>query len=295
VVTERLMLTSAAMASTPLPWWARALIAVDDRIDRFRKIEGEVRDELFFLLTSDAKREELTIALYDRRTAYLPRSRQYDGLHEWEVRFLRNRNFPQQGRILLGAAGGGRELRALTRLGYEVDAFEPAPTLLAGARTVISPPGRGRVELGSYRSLIDGARGEGPLAEMLRGARYDAIVFGWGSFSHVYARGERRALLETMRRLCPEGPVALSFDTTPREKREPRSPTTRFLRERVLPHVRRARGELQPLEPLAFWPGIGFLVAFDRARIEEEARDSGYRVETFAAEPYGHALLLPTG
>ena len=31
------------------------------------------------------------------------------------------------------------------------------------------------------------------------------------------------------------------------------------------------------------------------AFLEEEAHDAGYRVETFAAEPYGHALLLPTG
>jgi len=290
-----MMVPSASVPSTRLPWWARALIALDERVDELRDAERQLRDELFFLLTRDADREALTIALYDRRTAYLPQSRQYDGLHEWEVRFLRNPHFPHRGRILLGAAGGGRELRALTRLGYEVDAFEPAPALLAGARTVISAPGRGRVELGSYRTFVEGARGEGPLAEMLRGARYDAVVLGWGSFSHVYAREERRAVLTAMRALCPEGPLVLSFDTTPREKREPRSRATRFLREQVLPRVRKARGEREPLEPLAFWPGIGFLVAFDRARIEQEAHDAGYRVEAFAIEPYGHALLLPSG
>lgn len=277
-----------------LPFWARALIALDEAVDELRDSEHRLRDELFHLLTTDASRERLTIALYDRRTAYLPDSGQYDGLHEWEVRFLRSPHFPHTGRILLGAAGGGRELRALTRLGYTVDAFEPAPNLLAGARTVISRPGKGRVELGAYRDLVQAIDGRGPLADLVRGARYDAVVLGWGSYSHVYLRSERKAVLEAMRALCPSGPVALSFDTTPREKREPQTPAMRFLRHRVLPRLRALRGETEPLEPLAFWPGIGFLVAFDRARIEAEAEAAGYRVETFAAEPYGHAILLPS-
>jgi hypothetical protein len=150
------------------------------------------------LTALDAEEQaSLTRRIYDRAPGH--RRAELDlALASW----LKGALPPAPARVLLGGCGAGREALWLVEQGYEVDAFDPAPALVAVARRRLR--GRAQVLHGSYAELVDGR-----LYEPGRG--FDAIVLGWGSFSHVLGEGARLALLRACARLCPAGPTLVSW------------------------------------------------------------------------------------
>ncbi len=266
------------------PLWARAVLAIDRVFEQIRDAEKALRDELLLSLTDNDARSALTVAIYDRREAYLPGGVRHGGLFEWEVRMLADRRFPQTGKILIGAAGGGRELSALTRIGYEVHAFEPAPQLCEGAARSINKPGRGKVLRGDYDALIEAVRGGGPLAELTR-ERYDAAILGWGSYSHVLDETTRVELLRALRVLVPTGPVLISF--IPRQLASGVAGPWLLTIRKLIPRIGAPRSDM------IFDATAGFFVLFNRKRLEKEARAAGYEVALHGETPDGHAMLVP--
>jgi hypothetical protein len=267
------------------PLFARAVLAVDRAFAAVRDAEKALRDELLLSLTTNEERSALTVAIYDDRAVYLPGGKRHGGLFDWEVKLIANRRFPKTGKILLGAAGGGRELHALTRIGYEVHGFEPAPQLLAGAMRSIQAPGRGKVLAGDYRALIDAQHG-GPLGE-LAAERYDAAILGWGSYSHVLDRDTRIALLRAVKILCPTGPVIVSF--IPKHFGGGEVTPWLLAVRKVMPLI--ARGD--PRSDLIFDPTAGFFVIFSRKALAAEAGEAGYELAVHGESPDGHAMLVP--
>ena len=195
-------------------------------------------------------------------------------------------------RLLVGAAGAGREMVALAERGYEVAGFEPALALFEALRDHLAEAGiSALVAPASYEDLVailDGG-GEMTVHESLRalcqGGSYDGVVLGFGSFSYVVEENVRVRLLRGVATLCPEGPVLLSFE-------QHEDGTGRLARWR-----RRLRGLLTRVPgSRLLLPGdrlgdLGFEHAFTVAEIESLARQSGYRVARAESEPYPHAVL----
>ncbi|MBI2389184.1 MAG: class I SAM-dependent methyltransferase [Deltaproteobacteria bacterium] len=273
------------MRKRSLPWWATAVLAIDRAFERARDLEKQVRDELFLSFGRE-RAEDITIAIYDRNEEYRPGGKRdpFVGLHDWEAKLVHDRRFPTTGRLLVGAAGGGREIAVLTRLGYHVDAFEPSPSLFASAEEVARRSGRARVARGTYAELCDAVDGRGPLADLVAAGRYDAVMLGWGSYSHVLDRAQRVALLRAVARLT-RGPLVVSFEV----RRPPMRRTDRM--PRLVQNAARAFGRGAPPPELVFYGNVGFLASFDRQMLEGEAADAGWTVSTFAETPYGYALL----
>src|ERR1700687_1045137 len=71
----------------------------------------------------------LTVQRFESSTYLEPAYNAGSGLWLWEREALR-RFFPPGGRILVGAAGSGREMIALHRAGYFVQGFECARSLV---------------------------------------------------------------------------------------------------------------------------------------------------------------------
>lgn len=266
------------------PRWARAVLAVDRVFEQIRDAEKALRDELLLSLTSNEERSALTVDIYDRREAYLPGGVRHGGLFDWEVRMVADRRFPRAGKLLIGAAGGGRELSALTRIGYEVHAFEPAPQLCEGAARSINQPGRGKVLRGDYDALIAAVRGDGPLSELTH-ERYDAAILGWGSYSHVLEETTRIELLRALRVLVPSGPVLISF--IPRTLGSGVAGPWLLAIRKIIPRIGAPRSDM------IFDATAGFFVLFSRRRLEKEARAAGYEVVVHGETPDGHAMLVP--
>ncbi len=122
------------------------------------------------------------------------------GLSPWEERALESR-FAGRRRILVAAAGGGREVLALRRRGLHVDGFEANPTLVAYANDLLKREG--------WEAPIRQATWD---ACPEYGATYDGVIIGWGAYMHIRGRQRRVALLAQLRDRVETGaPLLLSF------------------------------------------------------------------------------------
>jgi hypothetical protein len=275
--------------------WARALLAVDRATQRAASVVGSLRDEALLAWIRVEDRSSVTAELYAGLPTYLPGGSRYkEGLFVWEDRVVSSPRFPRSGRVLVGAAGAGRELAALVERGYEVVAFDPCLPFVEAASRVI-PPGKAVMVQASYDDLVAFVtRGEsgggGELAPVLRGKRFDAAVLGWGSLSHVMPAYARKELLQAVRALVPEGPLLASFvlaETGP------------------FPNGKgRLQKGLRRLFALAGAPGSsedhdhfatvnGFFAFLTREEVRRLAAETGYEVALLEDYPYPHALLLP--
>lgn len=66
--------------------------------------------------------------------------RNHRGFFDWELRAV-NRYFPPGSRVLVAAAGGGREVLALRRAGYQAQGFECNPALVEASRVMFAELG----------------------------------------------------------------------------------------------------------------------------------------------------------
>ncbi|MBI5518046.1 MAG: hypothetical protein HY909_30025 [Deltaproteobacteria bacterium] len=275
--------------ATAVPWWLRGIVSLDRGFSKAQALEALVRDELAWGLTPPEARAAVTAALYAAQGTYAPRGALYArGLFPWEEELLALDAFAPPGALLLGGAGGGRELGPLRARGWTVRAFEPCEALCARAREACEGDPGARVERGAYDDLVRFQRqGDGPLRGLLEGSPFDAVVLGWGSLSHVCERDARVALLRAARGVCPRGPVLLSFLPRTAEAAEGRS--VRWLRGAC-----RALGAPSERAPGGtFLWNAGFAVRLSVEDVRAEAREAGYRVLRAGLSPYGHAALTP--
>lgn len=213
-------------------------------------------------------------------------------LFDWERQALEE-FFPRPpARLLVGAAGAGREMIALAEQGYEVAGFEPAPALFDALGDHLAEAGRSAaIALASYEDLVAALDGRGPgeapesLRALCEGQRYDGAVLGFGSLSYVVEAHTRADLLRVVARLCVGGPVLLSF-----EQHEEASGRLARWRRRLRGLLARLPGS-RPLTSGDRLGDLGFEHAFTPAEIEELARPCGYRVARFASDSYPHAVL----
>lgn len=249
-------------------------------------------DELLWAWFGPQRREAINRIIWGRANSYLPGGNTFErGLFEWERLAIAKPPFPQAGRILLGGAGGGRELFQLCRRGFDVVAFEPSE-LCEGARHAVSSFPNSAVVRASYRDLVTAAQEHtGPLASHVLNASFDAVLFGWGSFNYVFAELDRRDLLCATRTITPKAPLLISFLMV-RDAENGRL-------DRLRPRIRRICELLGA--PSARCPGDmflphgGFIHLVSRGELEAAAGGSGYRMLYFRVSDatYPHAMLTP--
>ncbi len=275
--------------SRRLPRWIGAVEAIDRAAWYAYRTTEIVRDELLRAYVDEDLRGDVTARAYARQSGYLPGGERFEeGLFAWEARALSGPRFPASGRVLLAAAGGGRELRALLDRGHTVTAFEPSAFLRVGAEAVAR--GReARVLEGAYCDLPAAVDGRGPLAS-LRDERFDAVVLGWGSLTHLTRPAEHRETLEAVRALAPRAPLLLSFFLR-KDRERGRSVAARRALRRVLGVL---GGRAAP-DGVGYEQGGGFVYWFTALEVHELAMAAGYRVETLELASFPHAILVPHG
>lgn len=154
---------------------------------------------LWLGLLSDADLDRLTEDFYDGVARYVDPDFISSGLRPWEERVIHT-HFAPGSRVLVAAAGGGREVVALRTTGYATDGFDCNRSYVeAGnrmlrdkcldARLIWAPPGRVPATLGVY----------------------DGAIIGWGGYMHIRGRRARLRLLgELGHHLAPGSPLLVS-------------------------------------------------------------------------------------
>jgi hypothetical protein len=226
----------------------------------------------------------LTIAAYDQRGTYA-----FSSISDWEESWF-ERDLPAPPvRILVGAAGSGREVNYLEEVGYHVVAFEPAINFVQNANRagLLRQP----MHVGSYQDLLDNS------SDLSRSLAleppFDAVLLGWGSLTHVPGQPTRTELLRRLRRLCPHGPLLASF-WLKEGAAQPTRPKTRKMGERLAAML---GGNAQHAEMDVVSGRTGYAHWFTEAELLELARDSGYFLKTGTATidstTYPHVTLWP--
>ncbi len=208
---------------------------------------------------SELELAALDLRHYDAASLYRTAGWNERGLFDWEQQVLDD-HFGSCRRVVVLAAGGGREVLALLGRGIDAVGYEPNASIATfGAELLASHGYEGRLRP-SGRDEIPPEAG-----------RCDGVVVGWGAYSLVIGRARRVELLGAIRsHLADGGPVLVSYVE--------RQPLDRELRwtaavANALRVVRRAeRVELgDTLAPSA-------VHLFDRAEVADELATAGFGV-----------------
>jgi len=241
----------------------RASLMVDAAVRLFDR----ARSTLIARFASDAFLDAYNDDAHRKSAVYVAGSDAFrSALFHWEEEMAR-RAFPRPpARLLIGGAGGGREVYAWAKEGYEVVAFEPSATL---ARLIAERRGefpqteawQGRYQdMPFVTDLETGAR-----VDLSSRGPFAAVVLGWPSYSHIRGRDDRIATLQCLGRLT-SGPIALSFYFD-RHRNE---------RQGRLGRVARRAGLARAGD--AFSPYVGFHHWSTEAEITDEVRQAGLEV-----------------
>lgn len=122
------------------------------------------------------------------------------GWFAWEAEAV-ERWFPRTGRVLVAAAGAGREMLALHRQGYAVEGFDPSAELRACSIEPFARAGLHAVVAPSEPDRCGPAVGP-----------FDAVVVGWSAYGFIPTRARRVAFLSELAGVVQAGaPLLVSI------------------------------------------------------------------------------------
>jgi hypothetical protein len=260
-------MSSASSRRFRLYFWARK------RLAQLVALQQSLFDGFWLGVFDRARLHLLDQHCYNRWPEYHTESYNRRGLTGWEARAIRA-HFEGCKRILVIGAGGGREVLALSRLGFEVDGHECHPALVSLANRLLAAERvAARVEFLP--------RDEAPAA----GRAYDGLVVGWGAYMLIPGSEKRIAFLAALRRqVSPNAPLLLSFYT-----RDPASRRFRLIAA-IGSAIRWALG--RPAVETGDSLSPNFVHFFTEEEIESELRQAGFQLATYQTEEYGHAVGL---
>ena len=206
---------------------------------------------------------------------YASREHNLSGFFAWEKPVI-ERYFQPGTRLLVAAAGGGREVLALRTAGFHAEGFECSQPLVDAAQKIFS-------EIGQSNYVLYCRPDHVPEGSPI----YDGLVVGWGGYTHIPTRARRVAFLQGLRnRSLPHSHILLSFFTRGAKAWEDIvvHQTSQFLQF----FVPQAERSLQVGDRISF---ARYVHAFTRDELEEELRSGGFRVLEYGdVEQGGYAI-----
>ena len=232
----------------------------------FRVVHGgaQVLFEGFWMgLLPESVYDAISEKSYGQGKLYTNASYLDQGLHFWEDLAVRT-YFPPGGRVLVAAAGGGRELIALVRNGFQAVGFECSHAMVEAGRLALAE--RGLAATLDWVPPCVAPRMEGP---------FDALIVGWNGYCYISPRARRLAFLKDLRsQLRPGSPALVSTAMRP--------PHARVLTwtPRVANAVRVCTFRAPVFEAGDSFSGRPKL-HFTRRQLEKELIEAGYTITTF--------------
>lgn len=195
------------------------IVYASGQFDRAFRLFDRARARLILAVANPRLLDAYNDLTFGRSRPYHAGDEQFrHELFHWEEDVIASAFPPAPARVLVGGAGGGREAFALSRLGYQVVAFEPSPALLV-TMTEHDPDRTIRAYRARYEELprLQPARVGEASASLNDLGPFDVAVLGWGSYSHLCTPERRVAAVRAMASAC-RGPVIVSFFGAPAGK-----------------------------------------------------------------------------
>lgn len=210
---------------------------------------------------------------YDNTNQYCDEKYNCGGLWDWEKKVL-DQHFQQCKSLLVAGVGGGREVLALCKLGYDAEGFECNSKLVEFANQLLEKEG-----FPANIQVIP--RDQCPDSHQ----QYDGLIIGWGAYMLIQGREQRISFLKKLRSLTKENaPILLSFfcDT------EPRSYFKIIIKiGNIIRWVLR-RDSLELGDDLV----PNYVHNFTKEEIAAELEAGGFKLEMYCTDEYGHAVAI---
>jgi hypothetical protein len=137
---------------------------------------------------------------YKRNKHYTEDKYNQSGLFEWEKPIIQ-KHFSDAKNILLIASGGGREVLALSKMGFEVDSYECNPTLVNYGNMLLQK---------NNMDLMIKYLPRNSVPNEIK--KYDGIIIGWGAYSHISGKRKRLSFIAGLSPFLREkAPLMISF------------------------------------------------------------------------------------
>jgi len=256
----------ARVPATPLPLALRGYFAINSGWNHAGALLQAAYDGFWLGALGRESLYRIDQHFYDRNAAYHGDAHNLRGLMPWEDEALKSA-FEGCRRLLVLGAGGGREVIALARRGYEVEGFECNQALASYAAGFLARQGC----TATVRYLPRDAVPED-------GQPFDGIILGWGAYMLTPGSAHRTDLLRRLRaRIRPGGPILLSFWT--RSTDGPRFRIAAAVANAVRLPLRRERVEMgDALQP-------NFVHFFTAPEVAAELRQAGWEPHRYT--PHG--------
>lgn len=228
------------------------------------------------LLDADSL-DRITLASYAGQGAdgFESKAFNFQGLWPWELDAVQT-CFSGCRQILVAGAGGGREVIALARLGFQVTAVDFCTDLTDACRRHLH-------EAGLVARVLDA-----PPDRLPEGLDHvDGILVGRGFYHHIPCRARRIAFLRQCREHVRDDAPLLISDFFTRSIPSRGDDRTFAVADRI----RRWRGSTQAVE-LGDFVSAAFGHTFVATEIESEMKEAGFRMEWCKPSPFGDGSRL---
>lgn len=187
------------------------------------------------------------------------------GFFDWEGRVV-ERYFARGSRILVAAAGTGREILALRKAGFQAEGFECNALLVQAGQKFFDQLGQSNPPAFCPPDRVP----QGPCS-------YDGLLVGWGGYTHIPSKARRiQFLIELRGRAVPHSPLLLSCFT-----RNHSSPYDRITYRTASICRIFSRARKDSLEPGDDLELSEFMHRFTRAELEWELQSAGFRLPDY--------------
>lgn len=210
---------------------------------------------------------------YSNRSMYSDDEYNTSGLFDWE-KVMIEKYFKSARSLLLIAAGGGREVFELSKMGYNLDSYECNPRLVESGNALLEKKGIStRVELLPRDQVPVKIR------------KYDGIIVGWGAYSHIRGSKRRKRFINQLYPfLKDKAPLMISFVTRDKDKRQDKivywvANFFRFIR---------GKSRIEWGDRMSY----NFFHFFTEQEINSELQDCKLKVVDFDKKEYGYAVAI---
>ena len=185
------------------------------------------------------------------------------GFHFWEDLAVRT-YFAPGSKVLVAAAGGGRELIALERTGFRAAGFECSNAMVSAGKRALADRGMAATLVWSPPCVAP------PSAQT-----FDALIVGWNGYCYISPRARRIEFLKSLvAQLRSGSPVLVSTAIRSRSAR------VLIWTPRIANAIRICTFRAAVFEPGDSFPGRPKM-HFTPPQLERELKDAGLSITTF--------------